>query len=130
MYFHKPIVNQKQFFKPTNTPLYFSGSLRWTLVTSDISNAEESREKLIFCDFLPAKWYQLRISATNDAGKTTEQYYVSTKSLDGNTIPPPPFFPVENDLLDNLINATNPNNSDWYTTFFILLIITGAIITV
>lgn len=110
--------------------MFISGNLRWTLVTSDISNAEENREKLIFCDFLPAKWYQLRISATNDAGKTTEQYHVSTTSVDGITIPPPPFFPAENDLLDNLINATNPNNGDWFTTFFVLLVITGTIITV
>lgn len=107
----------------------FSGNHRWTLVTSDISNAEENREKLIFCDFLPAKWYQLRISATNDAGKTTEHYHFSTTSLDGITISPPPLFPSENDLMDNLINATNPTSGDWLTTFLVVLIITVTIIT-
>ncbi|XP_033149971.1 Down syndrome cell adhesion molecule-like protein Dscam2 isoform X2 [Drosophila busckii] len=106
------------------------GDIRWTVVTSDISNAEENRENLIFCDFLPAKWYQLRISATNDAGKTTEHYHFSTTSLDGITIPPPPVFPSENDLMNNLINATNPTSGDWYSTLIVASIITVSIITI
>lgn len=103
--------------------------MRWTVVTSDISNAEENRENLIFCDFLPAKWYQLRISATNDAGKTTEHYHFSTTSLDGITISPPPILASEYDLMDNLINATNPTNGDWLATFTVIVIITVTIIT-
>ncbi|XP_037944049.1 uncharacterized protein LOC119676862 [Teleopsis dalmanni] len=106
------------------------GDIRWTVVTSDISNAEENRENLIFCDFLPAKWYQLRISATNDAGKTTEHYHFSTTNLDGVTIPPPSVFPSENDLMNNLINATNPTNGDWFSTLIVIVIITVAIITI
>ncbi|XP_070137489.1 cell adhesion molecule Dscam1 isoform X2 [Drosophila bipectinata] len=106
------------------------GDIRWTVVTSDISNAEENRENLIFCDFLPAKWYQLRISATNDAGKTTEHYHFSTTSIDGITIPPPPVFPSENDLMNNLINATNPTSGDWYSTLIVVVIITVSIITI
>ncbi|XP_023034507.1 Down syndrome cell adhesion molecule-like protein Dscam2 isoform X1 [Drosophila willistoni] len=106
------------------------GDIRWTVVTSDISNAEENRKNLIFCDFLPAKWYQLRISATNDAGKTTEHYHFSTTSIDGITIPPPPVFPSENDLMNNLINSTNPTNGDWLATLIVLVIITMAIITI
>ncbi|KAM8702920.1 hypothetical protein ACLKA7_005290 [Drosophila subpalustris] len=106
------------------------GDIRWTVVTSDISNAEENRENLIFCDFLPAKWYQLRISATNDAGKTTEHYHFSTTSLDGITISPPPILASEYDLMDNLINATNPTSGDWLTTFIIIVIITVTIITI
>ncbi|KPU80416.1 uncharacterized protein Dana_GF18608, isoform B [Drosophila ananassae] len=106
------------------------GDIRWTVVTSDISNAEENRENLIFCDFLPAKWYQLRISATNDAGKTTEHYHFSTTSIDGITIPPPPVFPSENDLMNNLINATNPTSGDWFSTLIVVVIITVSIITI
>ncbi|XP_061400528.1 cell adhesion molecule DSCAM-like, partial [Musca vetustissima] len=104
--------------------------VRWTVVTSDISNAEENRENLIFCEFQPAKWYQLRISATNDAGKTTEHYHFATTNIDGVTIPPPPVFPSENDLMNNLINATNPTNGDWLSTFIVIVIITVAIITI
>ncbi|XP_022215231.2 Down syndrome cell adhesion molecule-like protein Dscam2 isoform X3 [Drosophila obscura] len=106
------------------------GDIRWTVVTSDISNAEENRENLIFCDFLPAKWYQLRISATNDAGKTTEHYHFSTTSIDGITIPPPSVFPSENDLMNNLINATNPTSGDWFSTLIVIVIITVSIITI
>ncbi|TMW46957.1 hypothetical protein DOY81_007959 [Sarcophaga bullata] len=106
------------------------GDIRWTVVTSDISNAEENRENLIFCDFLPAKWYQLRISATNDAGKTAEHYHFATTNIDGVTIPPPSVFPSENDLMNNLINATNPTNGDWYSTLIVIVIISVAIITV
>ncbi|XP_017047144.1 Down syndrome cell adhesion molecule-like protein Dscam2 isoform X1 [Drosophila ficusphila] len=106
------------------------GDIRWTVVTSDISNAEENRENLIFCDFLPAKWYQLRISATNDAGKTTEHYHFSTTNIDGITIPPPSVFPSENDLMNNLINATNPTSGDWFATLIVVVIITVSIITI
>lgn len=105
------------------------GDIRWTVVTSDISNAEENRENLIFCDFLPAKWYQLRISATNDAGKTTEHYHFSTTNIDGITIPPPSVFPSENDLTNNLINSTNPTSGDWFATLIVVVIITVSIIT-
>ncbi|XP_016950327.1 cell adhesion molecule Dscam2 isoform X1 [Drosophila biarmipes] len=106
------------------------GDIRWTVVTSDISNAEENRENLIFCDFLPAKWYQLRISATNDAGKTTEHYHFSTTNIDGITIPPPSVFPSENDLMNNLINSTNPTSGDWFATLIVVVIITVSIITI
>ncbi|XP_017969064.1 Down syndrome cell adhesion molecule-like protein Dscam2 isoform X1 [Drosophila navojoa] len=106
------------------------GDVRWTVVTSDISNAEENRENLIFCDFLPAKWYQLRISATNDAAKTTEHYHFSTTNLDGSTIPPPSVFPTENDLMNNLINVTNPTSGDWLATFIVVVIITLSIMTI
>ena len=106
-----------------------SGDIRWTVVTSDISNAEENRENLIFCDFQPAKWYQLRISAINDAGKTTELYNFATTTLEGVTITPPSVFPSENDLMNNLINATNPTNGDWFSTLIVVVIITVAIIT-
>lgn len=108
---------------------YPSGDVRWTVVTSDISNAEENRENLIFCDFLPAKWYQLRISATNDAAKTTEHYHFSTTNLDGSTIAPPSVFPTENDLMNNLINVTNPTSGDWLATFIVVVIITLSIMT-
>ena len=106
----------------------FSGDKRWTVVTSDISNAEENREKLMFCDFHPFKWYQLRISAINDAGKTTEHYNFATTSLDGMTIAPPPVFPTDdNDIINNLMNPTNPE-SEWLATMIITIIISVLII--
>ncbi|XP_055385270.1 cell adhesion molecule Dscam2 isoform X2 [Condylostylus longicornis] len=97
------------------------GEVRWTVVTSDISNAEENRENLMFCDFLPAKWYQLRISAINDAGKTTEHYNFATTSIDGITIPPPAVFPSENDIMNNMINVAPEN--DWFSTLIVGIII-------
>ncbi|KAH8408036.1 hypothetical protein KR222_011729 [Zaprionus bogoriensis] len=106
------------------------GDTLWTVVTSDISNSDENHANLIFCDFLPANWYQLRISATNDAGKTTQHYHFSTTSLDGITISPPPLFQTENDLMNNLINVTNPTRGDWLATVFCTFIIMVAIITI
>lgn len=61
----------------------FAGELRWTVVSSDISNSDENRDNLIFCDFSPATWYQLKVSATNDAGKTMAHYNFATTKLNG-----------------------------------------------
>lgn len=63
--------------------ILFSGELRWTVVSSDISNSDENRNNLVFCDFLPATWYQLKMSATNDAGKTTAHYNFATTKING-----------------------------------------------
>lgn len=71
-------------FYPTSH-YYFSnsGDIRWTVVSSDISNSDEKRENLVFCDFQPATWYQLKVSATNDAGKTTALYDFATTKVNG-----------------------------------------------
>lgn len=79
-----------------NTTAFVSlylGDTRWTVVTSDISNSDENRENLVFCDFISATWYQLKMSATNDAGKTSAQYYFGTTNLNGEPIPKPDVFP-------------------------------------
>lgn len=60
-----------------------SGDIRWTVVSSDISNSDESRENMVFCDFLPATWYQLKVLAMNDAGKTTALYDFATTRING-----------------------------------------------
>lgn len=59
------------------------GEIRWTVLSSDIANSDENRNNLIFCDFRPATWYQLKVSATNDAGKTTAHYNIATTKLNG-----------------------------------------------
>lgn len=63
--------------------LFRSGELRWTVLSSDISDSDENHNNLIFCDFRPATWYQLKVSATNDAGKTTATYNVATTKING-----------------------------------------------
>lgn len=97
------------------------------MVTSDISNAEENREQLMFCDFQPAKWYQLRISAINDAGKTTEHYNFATTNYDGSIISSIPTFTVDNDVIHNLMNATTVDN-EWLATIIIAVIISVLVI--
>lgn len=59
------------------------GEIRWTVLSSDIANSDENRNNLIFCDFRPATWYQLKVSATNDAGRTTAHYNIATTKLNG-----------------------------------------------
>lgn len=59
------------------------GELQWIVLSSDISNSDETRKNLVFCDFQPATWYQLKVSAVNDAGKTTALYNVATTKLNG-----------------------------------------------
>lgn len=78
---------------------------------------------MTFCDFLPATWYQLKISATNDAGKTVAQYNFATTRLDGEGIPPPEVFPSENELSHDVI-IMNEDGS-WLPT-----IIVGSIILI
>lgn len=62
------------------------GDLRWTVVSSDTSGSDENKDNLVFCDFKPASWYQLKISATNDAGKTSIQYNFATTTITGGKI--------------------------------------------
>lgn len=59
------------------------GDLRWTVVSSDISSAETNKDNLIFCDFKSASWYQLKITAKNEAGKTSVQYNFATTTVTG-----------------------------------------------
>ncbi|XP_055715988.1 cell adhesion molecule Dscam2 isoform X2 [Phlebotomus papatasi] len=86
------------------------GTIRWTVVSSDISNSEENREKLLFCEFAPATWYQLRVSAINDAGKTTAQFNFGTTTLDGERVAPPEVFPSENDLSHEIATVSGQRN--------------------
>jgi hypothetical protein len=59
------------------------GDVRWTVVSSDTSGSEGTKDNLVFCDFKPASWYQLKTSAVNDAGKTSIQYNFATTTLNG-----------------------------------------------
>lgn len=81
----------------------------------------------MFCDFQPSKWYQLRISAINDAGKTTEHYSFATTNYDGSIMTSPPAFADDSDVIHNLMNVTNADN-EWLATIIITVIITVLII--
>lgn len=59
------------------------GDIRWTVVSSDISSAETNKETLVFCEFKSARWYQLKITAKNEAGKTSIQYNFATTTVTG-----------------------------------------------
>lgn len=59
------------------------GEVRWTVVSSDTSSSDANKDNLIFCDFKSASWYQLKISAKNEAGKTSVQYNFATTTLTG-----------------------------------------------
>lgn len=60
-----------------------TGELQWTVLSSDISYSDESLNSLAFCDFQLATWYQFKVSAMNDAGKTTALYNVATTKSNG-----------------------------------------------
>lgn len=69
------------------------GDIRWTVVSSDISNSDENRESLVFCDFQPATWYQLKMSASNDAGRTLTTLNFATTNMAGERIAVPQLIP-------------------------------------
>lgn len=64
------------------------GDVRWTVVSSDISGSEGNKDSLVVCDFKSASWYQLKITAKNEAGKTSVPYNFATTTMTGgeNTI--------------------------------------------
>ncbi|XP_055315179.1 cell adhesion molecule Dscam2 isoform X2 [Sitodiplosis mosellana] len=99
------------------------GELQWTVLSSDISNSDETRKNLVFCDFQPAKWYQLKVSAVNDAGRTTALYNVATTKLNGERIPTPEVFP-ENELSDNITVISSQR--DWLPTTIVGIMILSA----
>lgn len=59
------------------------GDVRWTVVSSDTSSSDANKDNLVFCDFKSASWYQLKIAAKNEAGKTSIQYNFATTTLTG-----------------------------------------------
>ncbi|XP_031617665.1 Down syndrome cell adhesion molecule-like protein Dscam2 isoform X3 [Contarinia nasturtii] len=99
------------------------GELQWTVLSSDISNSDETQRNLVFCDFQPATWYQLKVAAINDAGKTTALYNVATTKLNGERIPTPEVFP-ENELSDNV--AIISSQRDWLPTTIVGIMILSA----
>lgn len=68
------------------------GEVQWTVVSSDMSNTEENKDVLVFCDFQHASWYQLKIAAINDAGKTVAQYNFATLTQNGGLYSPEAAF--------------------------------------
>lgn len=114
------------------------GDVRWTVVSSDISSTEghkDSKDSLVVCDFKSASWYQLKITAKNEAGKTSVPYNFATTTMTGGEtftmkakelswkeitlklnfillftepIPMPEYFPAENEIEYALIEG-----NDW-----------------
>ena len=78
---------------------------------------EDNRDHAIFCDFMPATWYQLKVSARTDAGKTSAQYNFATTTLDGEVITPPLNFPSVNDIPGDIIALTE--TSSWLPTVIV-----------
>ncbi|XP_017776462.1 PREDICTED: Down syndrome cell adhesion molecule-like protein Dscam2 isoform X2 [Nicrophorus vespilloides] len=68
------------------------GDQKWTLISSSVSG-----EKLVIQDLVPATWYQLRVSAQNDAGLSHGVFTFATTTLAGGRIPPPPSLSDDND---------------------------------
>uniref|UniRef100_A0A182T3V0 Fibronectin type-III domain-containing protein n=1 Tax=Anopheles maculatus TaxID=74869 RepID=A0A182T3V0_9DIPT len=77
----------------------------WTIVSSDLSGSDQhTNGSISFCDFVPATWYELKITSNNDAGKTMAQYNFATLTQSGEKIPPPEYkaIPEENNDTDLL----------------------------
>ncbi|KAL7024043.1 hypothetical protein ACKWTF_012881 [Chironomus riparius] len=83
------------------------GEIRWTVVSSDTSSLDGNKDSLVFCDFKHASWYQLRISAKNEAGKTSIQYNFATTTLSGEPVPMPEYFPVDD------VESVPIDGNDW-----------------
>lgn len=104
------------------------GDIRWTVVSSDISNADEHHDSLDFCDFLPATWYQLKMSASNDAGRTLTTLNFATTNLAGERIPVPQVFPghVSGEDVDDMANRVLMEQSDWILACVVAVIALAA----
>lgn len=110
------------------------GDIRWTVVSSDISNADEHREALDFCDFAPATWYQLKMSASNDAGRTLTTLNFATLNLAGERIPVPQVFPGGGGLLGegdasglgDSVSGVLMDQSDWLLAGVVAAMVTMA----
>lgn len=59
--------------------------VQWNLVSSSASG-----EKLSIQNLLPGAWYQLKITAENDAGVADGLFHFATTTLSGHKVPPPP----------------------------------------
>lgn len=107
------------------------GDIRWTVVSSDISNAGEHRDALDFCDFAPATWYQLKMSASNDAGRTMTTLNFATLNLAGERIPVPQVFPGGHgeggvDGLGDSVSGVLMDQSDWLLASVVAALVTVA----
>lgn len=57
------------------------GEKSWNLIAKSVSE-----ERIIVHDLSPSTWYQLKISAQNDAGTVSEVFHFATTSLNGGTL--------------------------------------------
>lgn len=107
--------------------LCIPGDIRWTVVSSDISNSDENRESLSFCDFTPATWYQLKMSASNDAGRTLTMQNFATTNLAGERIPVPQVFPGRSgDDNADMASGLLLEQSDWILACIVAVIVLSA----
>lgn len=80
-----PISHFTIFYKPLNQN-------KWSLISDSVT-----RDKLIVEDLAPANWYQLKITAYNDAGSLNGLFNFATTTLEGEKILPPPTLMEDED---------------------------------
>lgn len=74
---------------------------------------------------MPATWYQLKMSATNDAGRTSATYNFATTNMAGERIATPAVFPNENSMNEGG-SFKFTDQSDWILVAIVALIILAA----
>ncbi|XP_060516116.1 cell adhesion molecule Dscam2 [Cylas formicarius] len=71
-------------------------SSEWLLIANSVSEEEITIQNLV-----PATWYQVKISAQNDAGLIYGLFNTATATVDGSRVPKPPKLHDENVTSDN-----------------------------
>lgn len=80
----------------------------------------------MFCDFAIATWYQLKMSATNDAGRTLATFNFATTNMAGDRIAVPEVFPGD-ELPADLSNRVLVEQSDWILACIVAVIVLAAV---
>uniref|UniRef100_A0A1S4GPA3 Uncharacterized protein n=1 Tax=Anopheles gambiae TaxID=7165 RepID=A0A1S4GPA3_ANOGA len=96
----------------------------WTIVSSDLSGSDQhTNGSISFCDFIPATWYELKITSNNDAGKTMAQYNFATLTLSGEKIPPPEYKAMPEENNDSILLSDEVEFQWLQSTVMIITII-------
>ncbi|XP_060807716.1 cell adhesion molecule Dscam2 [Amyelois transitella] len=80
---HRPL-GTRPWIRTHNTLAYSSP---WNLPA--LYQAKPSYRSLAIADLSPGTWYQVRVTASNEAGSVTTTYNIATKNEDGSEIGPP-----------------------------------------
>lgn len=92
-------------------------------MSSDISNSEENRDRMVYCDFLPGTWYQLKMAAINDAGRSSVTFNFATTNMAGEQIATPELLPGD-EITDDSFKFVE--QSDWILAAIVSVIIFAA----